>query len=69
MLFNSIALALVVFASRLSIVHAEASCESVSAALENLSTAGNNSYFLKWRPKFHVQAPNSWMNGLLPEKQ
>ena len=45
------------------IVLAQSQCESARVSLQDLSTAANNSYFLKWRPRFHVGAPNSWHNG------
>jgi beta-fructofuranosidase len=38
-------------------------CNSARASLEDLSLLPDNFHFLKWRPKFHFQAPNSWMNG------
>jgi sucrose-6-phosphate hydrolase SacC (GH32 family) len=49
-----------------SIASAE-KCQTAEAPLDDLATAANNSYFLKWRPTFHFQAPNSWMNGTLIE--
>jgi len=61
---RSISFLLTTLVSGYFLVSADTSCGSAEAALEDLSTAANNSYFLKWRPKFHFQAPNSWMNGL-----
>ena len=39
------------------------SCEWSPGTLPDLNAAANNSYFVKWRPSFHCQAPNSWQNG------
>jgi sucrose-6-phosphate hydrolase SacC (GH32 family) len=52
------------------IASADNSCQTAKAPLDDLTAAANNSYFLKWRPTFHFQAPNSWMNGssLLKER-
>lgn len=52
------------FVLYLSTVVAGSSCEAAGASLEDLSTAANNSYFVKWHPQFHFQAPNSRQNGL-----
>ena len=53
------------FASSLSTIVAAggSSCEWSPGTLPDLNAAANNSYFVKWRPSFHCQAPNSWQNG------
>ena len=39
------------------------SCPAACQTLIDLNTAANNSYFVKWRPGYHMGAPNSWQNG------
>ena len=48
-----------------AIVAAGGSCEWSPGGLQDLETAANNSYFVRWRPSFHCQAPNSWQNGAI----
>lgn len=47
-----------------SLVAAGESCQAADQVLTDLNTAGNNSYFVKWRPSYHMGAPNSWQNGI-----
>ena len=67
MLSKPIAMAAATLAPLSTIVAAGAagSCESSQVGLQDLESATNNSYFVKWRPSFHCQAPNSWQNGTL----
>jgi hypothetical protein len=54
------------FAGSLSTIVAAggSSCDWSPDTLPDLKAAANNSYFVKWRPSFHCQAPNSWQNGI-----
>jgi len=47
-----------------SIAAAGGSCPAAGQPLIDLNTAANNSYFVKWRPGYHMGAPNSWQNGI-----
>jgi hypothetical protein len=42
------------------------SCPAAAAdqVLMELNTAANNSYFVKWSLSYHMEAQNSWQNGI-----
>jgi len=65
MLSKPIRLAFAIASSLSTVVAAGgSSCEWSTGTLRpDLNAAANNSYFVKWRPSFHCQAPNSWQNG------
>jgi beta-fructofuranosidase len=69
MTLSSVSICIAALTAFSAFASAGQSCETPNGTLEDLSTAANNSYFLKWRPTFHFQAPNSWMNGISMQNQ